>query len=199
MLDAAFVAPINHVLRAAPWALAKLSAHAGKTALFKLGPASFRYTVTDSGEVRASAGDAQPNAEFIVTPGLLARAVADRDALNEAQVSGDSAFAADIAYVAKYLSWDAEEDLSKVIGDIAAHRVASGARAANHWRAQAQRSVMEAAKDYLTEERAVLAKRESIETFLHEVDRLRDDTARLEKRVEQLRAEKSTEQRSESQ
>ena len=42
---ALFVAPINHLLRAAPWALEKLKPYAGKTAAFEVFPLTYRYTV----------------------------------------------------------------------------------------------------------------------------------------------------------
>ena len=37
------------------------------------------------------------------------------------QMTGDADFAAEIAFLAKNLKWDVEEDLSKVMGDAAAH------------------------------------------------------------------------------
>ena len=186
MLAAAFAAPINHALLGAPWALEALKGHAGKTAQFDLGPFSVQLTVSETGEVRPASADAIPDARFNLSPALLLRALQDREALKEAEASGDSAFATAIAYVGKHLAWDVEEDLSKIFGDILAHRMVGAASDLNTWRQQTLDNFLKALKEYWTEERALLAKRAQAEEFVRQVDRLRDDVERLEKRLERI-------------
>ena len=43
-------------------------------------------------------------------------------------VAGDAALAREILYIAQNLKWDVEEDLSRVFGDVAAHRMVDGRR-----------------------------------------------------------------------
>lgn len=188
MLEFVLAAPLNHVLRAAPWALTKLKPHAGKSARFDLGLVRLRYAVTEAGELRPAASSGETDARFELSPALLLRAVQDREALAEARVSGDTEFAADLAYVAKHLDWDVEEDLSKLFGDIVAHRIAGGARELNAWRANVQASFLDALKDYWTEERPLVVKRSRVDQFVRQVDELRDAVERLDKRLQKLAA-----------
>ncbi len=186
MLELALTAPINHVLRAAPWALARLKPHAGRSARFDLGLASLRYTITDAGELRPAAAGVEVDTAVSLSPSLLLRALQDRAALEEAKVTGDTEFAADLAYVAKHLEWDVEEDLSRFLGDIAAHRIVGGARDLNTWRRGAQQSALQALKEYWTDERPLIATREKVDAFVRQVDELRDAVERLEKRLDKL-------------
>ena len=56
-------------------------------------------------------------------------------------MQGDAEFAQEVSFLARNLTWDVEEDLSRVVGDIAAHRIVQGARQARDWgREAAQRA-----------------------------------------------------------
>ena len=117
----------------------------------------------------------------------MLRALTDgRAALNQAAISGDSAFAQTLSYIAQYLKWDYEEDLSKVVGDIAAHRIGSTARGVGSWAKESTESFLRMSKDFWTEERPAIAKSDAVAAFVASVDELRDATARLEKRIELL-------------
>lgn len=187
MLAGAVAGPVNHVLRGESWALKRLRPFAGRTARFKLTPFDVSLTVTETGELAAASPDASPETTFILTPGLLLRILAaDEKAFQEVQTAGDAAFATEVFYVAKNLRWDAEEDLSHLVGDILAHRIVrTGARLMG-WRAQAMLSLARNFAEYLTEEQPLLAKGRQVEAFVKDVDTLRDDVARLEKRVQKI-------------
>ena len=94
--------------------------------------------------------------------------------------------ARDILAVAQNLRWDYEEDLSRVFGDILAHRIGDTGRALAQWQRDSFDSLTRQTAAYWTEERPLIAARPQIEQFSRDVDTLRDDTARVEKRVEQL-------------
>ena len=103
-----------------------------------------------------------------------------------ARISGPAEFAEAIGFVARNLEWDAEEDLSRFMGDIAAHRAVSTARAIFQWQKKAAINLAENLSEYLTEENRLLMKPAPIKPFIDEVDDLRDAIARLEKRVKKL-------------
>ena len=79
-----------------------------------------------------------------------------------------------------------EEDLAVLFGDIAAHRMAQTARNLDRWRAQSLDGLAHSFAEYWTEEQPLIARAGDVESFNREVDRLRDDLARLEKRIQQL-------------
>jgi ubiquinone biosynthesis protein UbiJ len=81
------------------------------------------------------------------------------------------------------MDWDVEHDLSRLVGDLAAHRLAEiSRRAVGDPRAMA-RSLAESAAEFLQEEAHLLAARPGVAWFNGEVDELRDALARLQKRV----------------
>ncbi len=187
MLGIPSAASINHLLRGAPWALEKLADHAGKTVALKFGPIPLRFAVELSGELSVAGLEREADVTIDVSPSLLMRAMTQgRAAFNDAAISGDTGLAQALAYIAQHLQWDYEEDLSKVVGDIAAHRIGSTARGVGTWAKESVDSVLKMSKDFWTEERPTLAKSQQVAEFVASVDDLRDAVARLEKRIELL-------------
>jgi ubiquinone biosynthesis protein UbiJ len=187
MLAAAFVAFANHLLESAPWARDKLSAHAGKTVLFDVFPARLAFVVAANGRLQPALPEASPAVTIRLSHLTLIEVLADgEEAWRKAEVVGDTDFAAVISQVASNLRWDVEEDLSRVVGDIAAHRMAQAGRAAAAWPKQAAVSMAENAAEYLTEEKAVLVTPLQAAEFMREVDELRDAVERMDKRIEHL-------------
>jgi len=144
-------------------------------------------TVLASGEVAPAVSGAKPAATVRLGPGLLLRLAArDESAWREIDIAGDTDFASAIHHVARNLRWDVEEDLSRVFGDIAAHRMAETGRAFQRWGGQAAENTARAFAEYWTEEQPLIAGARDLEEFGRTVDQLRDDAARLEKRIEKL-------------
>lgn len=185
MLGIPSAASINHLLRGAPWALEKLADHAGKIVAVKFGPIPLRFAVEPSGELSVAGSEREADVTIDVPPPLLMRSMTQgRAALNDAAISGDTGFAQALAYIAQHLQWDYEEDLSKVVGDVAAHRIGSTARDLRAWAKESADSVLKMSKDFWTEERPTIAKSQQIAAFVAAVDELRDAVERLEKRIE---------------
>ncbi|HWT71655.1 MAG TPA: sterol-binding protein, partial [Oxalicibacterium sp.] len=90
--------------------------------------------------------------------------------------------------------WEAEDDLSRIVGDIAAARLAGGARAAVQSAKSLHRSVTENLAEYFLEENPMLMRPQAIAAFTDDVTRLRDDVARLEKRIQKLNGMKGGKQ-----
>jgi ubiquinone biosynthesis protein UbiJ len=187
VFDPALVAFVNHLLRGAGWAREELGRYAGRTARFEAFPFALSLTVLDGGEVAAADAAAAPVVTARLTPGLMLRLAArDETAWQDVEISGDTDFAAAIHHVVRNLRWDVEEDLSRVFGDIAAHRMAESARTLNRWGEQALENTGRAFAEYWTEERPLIAGKRDLDEFNRAVDALRDDVARLEERIENL-------------
>ena len=185
MLDPAATAFINHLLRGASWARDELRRFSGKTARFEVMPLALSLTVLESGEVAPAAADAAPAVTIRLTPGLMLRLAArDETAWREVGVAGDTDFASAINHLARNLRWDVEEDLSRAFGDIAAHRIAESGRTVGRWGKQAFLNTGRSFAEYWTEERPLVASSHDLDDFNRAVDELRDDVARLEKRIE---------------
>lgn len=188
MLDPAATTFINHLLRGATWARDELKPFAGKTARFEIAPFALSFTVLENGEVAPAAADAVPAATVRLTPGLMLRLSArDESAWREVDIAGNTDFASAIHRLARNLRWDVEEDLSRVFGDVAAHRMAETGRTFRRWGENALENTGRSFSEYWTEEQPLIASARGLEEFNRAVDRLRDDVARVEKRIAELR------------
>ncbi|MCC6535625.1 MAG: hypothetical protein IT531_23995 [Burkholderiales bacterium] len=124
-----------------------------------------------------------------LTPAALARIVAgDQSAYAEVIVEGDPDFAQAIEHVVRHARWDLEEDLSRLLGDGLAHRVAAAGRNLLAFQRRAAASFARNLSDYWQEERALIARRSDVQRFVHDVDTLRDDVERLDQRISRLGA-----------
>ncbi len=85
--------------------------------------------------------------------------------------------------------WDIdwEELLSRYSGDFVAHKLGDLLRATGAWGQQALNVLGQDAAEYLQQEGQDLPQPAAVRQYLHEVDTLRDDIARLEARVTRLR------------
>jgi len=145
------------------------------------------FGIGESGEAVPAAADRAPDVTTQITPGLMLRfAARDQTVWNDITVEGDAQFAAALNGIARNLRWDVEEDLSRVFGDIAAHRMVDTGRKIAHWGSQGADNLTRSFTEYWTEERPLIARRLDVEQFNRDVDILRDDVARLEKRIDTL-------------
>ncbi|MBK6972406.1 MAG: hypothetical protein IPH26_05415 [Sterolibacteriaceae bacterium] len=189
MLTQVAIASLNHVLGQAAWAREKLRPHAGRVALLSSPPLALRLSIEPDGHFAEAAADSPADAEIALPTGAVSRALQGFDAVSRhVSVSGNAEFAETLGFVLRNLRWDAEEDLSKVFGDIVARRMAMGFAQFASWQRNAARNFAETTADYLAEERQVLLRPGLVAEFASDVDTLRDDLARLEKRLEKLEA-----------
>jgi ubiquinone biosynthesis protein UbiJ len=108
-------------------------------------------------------------------------------AFSYVQIEGDAEFANVISQVAQGVRWEAEEDLSRFIGDIAARRIVGGARMAIDAAFTAQRRLSENIAEYFLEEQPLLVRPRAVQDFSSDVAALRDDVERLSKRIDRLK------------
>ena len=168
-------------------ALERLRKHAGRTAAFHVGPMTLALTVQTTGEVEPAASATPRDLEVRISPFLLPRLAAGEEAaFREIEMTGDMELAQEVSYLARNLTWDYEEDLSHVVGDIAAHRIARAARGLRDWSRDSAVRLAQGAAEYWTEESPLLASRVKVEGFLHDVAELREAVDRLEKRIDRL-------------
>lgn len=181
------VGAVNHVLRSAPLAMERLRPHAGRTVEFRVGPMTVALTIQTTGEVLGAVPGAARDLTVRISPFLLPRLAAGEEAaFRDLEMLGDMELAQEVSYLARNLTWDVEEDLSKVVGDIAAHRLVGAGRAVSQWGRDASLRAAQGAAEYWTEESPLIASRVKVEGFVREVSELRDALERLEKRIERL-------------
>lgn len=186
MLDLALLQSFNHLLAAAPWAREKLAPFAGKRARLVLGPLPLEFRIAPDGTFE-SLGTDEPAVEIVLPATAPLALLQGREAMMRgAHISGAADFAEALGFVLRKLEWDAEEDLSRVVGDIAAHRIARAAGDFAAARAEAGRRLAENVAEYLRYEQPAGVGKPAMRAFAAAVDTLRQDVDTLERRLAAL-------------
>ena len=184
LASAPLLAAINHLLRGQPWLCERLMPFAGRVARLQSFPIDLFVKIGADGQLESAARDAAADVVLQVSPlALLALAAGDEQARNQVTLSGEAALAAALQAVLQDLSWEVEEDLSHVVGDVAARRVVQGGRSWIAWQRRVAGNLARALGEYLTEEQPLLTERTDAQRWMREVQALRDDLERLEKRI----------------
>ena len=102
------------------------------------------------------------------------------------RIDGDAEVAQRFQGLLQLAQPDFEEELARVIGDVAAHQVANFARGFLGWGRRAADSFSQNVAEYLQEEGRDVPSRVELEEFLEAVDHLRNDADRLEARLSRL-------------
>ncbi|AYB61641.1 SCP2 domain-containing protein [Ralstonia solanacearum] len=180
---------LNHLLRQEPWAQAMLRPFAGRVAHFDLAPFALSLQVEAGGLVMAPEPGVEPAVRVVVP---LAAAAGDyaiggqAAVLKHVRIDGEAEFANVLSTLLRNVRWDAAEDLSRVFGDVLAQRMVRGAQSIRTEATRAGRSLVDAVASYLTDEQPTLVRHARLAQFAADVAAVRDDAARLEKRLERL-------------
>lgn len=101
-------------------------------------------------------------------------------------ISGSGPLAEELRDLARHLRPDVEEELSRVVGDVAAQRIGEGLRAIARWQRDAAARAGEALVDYVVDERQMLVRRAELAQFAAALARLGSALAALEQRTARL-------------
>jgi len=144
-------------------------------------------TILEDGGLAVAGEAAVADATVTIPLPVALRLLANDDsATTLATLEGDTELAATLARVLRGMHWEYEEDLSRIIGDVPAHELASlGRNTAAGVRKQSL-NVAGMVAEYWQEEQPLIAKKRHVMHFIEAVDTLREDTERLEKRLESL-------------
>lgn len=188
MLERGAVAGLNHLLSRQPLAAEGLRPFSGQTVEIRCPPfPDLRLTILDSGLLDRAQGETASALVVKLKPGVLPLLLArDEAARGQIEIEGPADLAGAVDALFRNLAWDIEEDLSTVFGDVFAHRLASGGRALAAWQREAVLRLAENLAEYWVEEQPLLVRPDDAGKFSREVEALRDEAARLEKRIERL-------------
>ena len=99
------------------------------------------------------------------------------------KISGEPELAAAVEELSCTLRWDVEEDLSRVFGDVLAHRAVEAARALSGWRADATARLGEALAGYAGDEARLVVRRPELGALAESVQRFSRALDALEQRI----------------
>lgn len=187
MVESVFLAALGHLLAGAAWARARLAPFAGRSARIEMPPFAFCFAIDADGLVRAGPDAATSDVVIRLpadTPLLLPRGL-DK-VMAGASVEGNAEFATELSFVFRHLRWDAEEDLSRLVGDMAAHRIVAAADRFIGWQKQAAQNLAANLAEYLARENPMLATAAEFAALRADINRLDADLNRFDSRLARL-------------
>ncbi len=131
----------------------------------------------------AASPDAVASLQIILKPqAAAALARGEEHFLRAVEVSGNARLAEAVMALVRHLRWDFEEDLSRLVGDVAARRLAGAARDFVAWQSDSAQRLAESFADYITEEKKLVIQRAELDALADSIARLRDGVERREQR-----------------
>jgi len=187
MLTNVALGAINHLLSGENWARERLQAFAGQTVHVDLASLKLALEITPEGIFIAGDKQAVATVSIRLPADALRRVLTDRNSLlAAAQISGAADLAECLGFISRNLSWDAEGDLSHLVGDIAARRLVAGGKLVLQWPRQQAKNLALNLTEYFTEENPTIARRQDVSTFCSEVAEQHDALNPLEQRIAAL-------------
>lgn len=177
---------LQHLIAQNSWTNAMLQPFAAKSVQFNVGFMSTGLVILENGGLAIAGETNIPDATVNIPPSLLLRLIAkDEAAKLQVSIEGDTHLAAELAKVFANMHWDYEDDLSKLVGDIPANKIGNFARDATSSVKETSINLAEMLSEYWQEEKPMIAKKRHVEEFNMQVDTLRADVARFEKKLAQ--------------
>ena len=183
---------LQHLTSQNEWSRAYLIGFAGKVVQFDFVLIKTNLIILEDGSLAIAPESlilqgAGPDATIYLPPSLALRLLTgDEAAKSHIKIDGDTHLATEFSKVLQNMRWDIEEDLSKVTGDIAAFKIGELSKKAFTEMRQQSINAAEMLSEYWQEEKNILAKKRHVEQFNAEVDTLKSDVARFEKRLQKL-------------
>lgn len=188
MIGRLFTSLLNQALDADPALQQRLCAHGGRTVRVALPGFAATLQVAAGGRLEQPerAGEAPDVDIRIPLDAVLEWQVNRLAARQRICIDGDAELAQLMAEVLAASHWDAEELLSRLVGDVAAHRILKVWRDRKEQRHDRWQRLAETVSDYMQYESRVVVSRPELEHFNQQVDILRYQLARLEQRAQLL-------------
>jgi ubiquinone biosynthesis protein UbiJ len=178
---------LHHLFTQNQWTRGELWPFVGKTVRFDVPPLSASLVILEDGGLAMAGEVSNADATIQISPSLALRLLAkDANAMSQVRIDGNTDLAKALAKVLQSMKWDYEEDLSKIIGDIPANKISQFAQKTGQEVKVQAINIAEMAAEYWQEENPIITKKRHVEAFVNEVDALRDDVARIEKRLAKL-------------
>lgn len=121
---------LNHVLMQENEAMARLARQKGRIVLAQWRLFAIQFIATPAGLLERAPAGARADLTLTITeesPFSLAQAALRGDK-PPVRIEGDVQLAAEVNWLADHIRWDAEEDLSRIVGDAPAHMLTETAR-----------------------------------------------------------------------
>ncbi len=188
MLNSVALSAINHLLGQHAWARRRLGAHAESVVAIEAFGVTLRFAITRDGFLSDASREDGTDATIAIAgdaAGALLGGGID-ELMSHVKIQGNADIADTLGFIFRHLKWDREADLAQVFGPIIGRRLdlamAQGGRAVPEAGARLARN----AGEYLVHEGQMLVARTEMQALQEQLLHLRNDMARLDKRIARL-------------
>ena len=173
---------LDHLLSQNDWMQSKLVDHKNKIIIIKISDLKLILKVDENGLLHSLNEAEKFDCIIKLTVNSFISQLINNNNSN-ISIEGDLELANQVAQVLKKIEWDIEEDLSKYIGDIPAIKTTKILKKVVTKGQKNIGNITGALLEYWQEENKILTKKINVEIFNSEVDKIVEDTERLEARI----------------
>ena len=173
---------LDHLLSQNDWMQSKLVEHKNKIIIIKISDLKLILKVDENGLLHSLNEAEKFDCIIKLTVNSFISQLINNNNSN-ISIEGDLELANQVAQVLKKIEWDIEEDLSKYIGDIPAIQTTKILKKVVARGQKNIGNITGALLEYWQEENKILTKKINVEIFNSEVDKIVEDTERLEARI----------------
>ncbi len=184
---------LNHLLAQQRSSKNRLQREAGKVIRIQIEPMSFSFRVTDEGYFKPTSVQNGVQAVADTTISMqwadLIGSVGNPSSMSrKANIGGDMDLAQTVSTVINDLSWDPERDLARVLGDAQAVWVMNTLAAMGTNVKDLAQRFKSNLREYAVHEKSLTPTASEFDEFRSDIGRLRDELARIDKRIAKLGA-----------
>ena len=176
---------LNHIFSQNDWMSSKLKKFKGKIVLIKISEIEMYFKINAQGLLVLTEKEVIPDTSiFMTVNSFFNQIISNKN--KDISIQGDIDLAKEVSEILKKIRWDVEEDLSKIVGDVAANRLGRIGKNFLSGSKSAAINIAEAFKEYWEEENPLIAKKFRVERLLTDIDLISEDVDRLEAKINNL-------------
>ena len=173
---------LNHLLSQNDWMQSRLINHKNKVIVIEISEFKLILKIDENGLLQSLNESEEIDCIIKLTVNDFINQLINNNNGN-ISIEGDLELANQVSQVLKKIEWDVEEDLSRYIGDIPAIQTTMILKKIVASSQKNIKNITGALLEYWQEENKILTKKRNVEIFYSEVDKIVEDTERLEARI----------------
>jgi ubiquinone biosynthesis protein UbiJ len=176
---------LNHLLSQNDWMQTRLVNHKNKVVVIEISGLKIILKIDENGLLHSLNDSEEFDCIIKLTINDFINQLINKNKGN-ISIKGDLELANQVSQVLKKIEWDVEEDLSKYIGDKPAIQVTKVLKKIVTNSQKNIGNITGALLEYWQEENKILTKKINVEIFNSEVDKIVEDTERLEAKIKMV-------------
>ena len=176
---------LDHLLSQNDWMQTKLIDHKNKVVVIEISSIKLILKIDEKGLLHSLNETKEFDCIIKLTVNDFINQLINKNNGN-ISIKGDLELAHQVSQVLKRIEWDVEEDLSQYIGDIPAIQATKVLKKIVTNSQKNISNISGALLEYWQEENKILTKKRDVEIFNSEVDKIVEDTERLEAKIKKI-------------